>query len=373
DITVKSINGAEKTIIDGNNTNRCFYSEYVNPIIDGFTITNGYTPNYGGGIYIEGGFLQNCIIAGNLCTYQGGGIYCYETTIRNCTITENTVESYGSTGGGVHCNDGIVTNCIITKNHTTGDGGGAYCSYGKVVDCLIFDNTADDDGGGGISSMRSIVGNCTVIGNSTKYDGGGIIFSRSTIENCIISNNFATENGGGIDGFRGLIRDCLITENYAKDDGGGIHIESCDAENCTFIGNSSEHYGGGTYCRKGMIQNSILWSNTNGYHFFFGTSTNRYNCIEGWTNIVDGVITNNPEFANADAGNYQLLFSSPCINSGTNMDWMISTTDLDGNPRIIGTTVDMGAYEFVPEPCFYLSFIIYNLLIVNRRKSILLR
>jgi len=372
DITVKSINGAEKTIIDGNNTNRCFYSEHVNPIIDGFTITNGYTPNYGGGIYIEGGFLQNCLIAGNLCSYQGGGIYCYETIIRNCTITENTVEG---SGGGVHCNDGVVTNCMITKNYALDDGGGVYSSDGNVVDCVIIGNTADDDGGGGISSMRSTVKNCTLIGNSTKYDGGGIVFSRSIVENCIVSNNVATgnlSNGGGIDGFRGLIRNCLITENYAKYDGGGIHIEGCDADNCTIIANSANRNGDGIYCRNGMIQNSILWNNTNDCYFYYG-STNRYNCIESWTNIVSGIITNNPEFANADAGNYRLLFSSPCINSGTNMDWMISATDLDDNPRIIGTTVDMGAYEFVPEPCFYLSFIIYNLLIVNRRRFILLR
>ena len=48
--------------------------------------------------------------------------------------------------------------------------------------------------------------------------------------------------------------------------------------------------------------------------------------------------------------NYRLEEFSPCRNAGTNMDWMWSSTDLDGNPRIFGGRVDMGAYEFIPEP-----------------------
>jgi hypothetical protein len=63
-----------------------------------------------------------------------------------------------------------------------------------------------------------------------------------------------------------------------------------------------------------------------------------------------GNIAANPQFAGT--GDYHLLSGSPCINSGTNLPWMLTALDLDGNPRIlpVGGVVDMGCYEFVPEP-----------------------
>ncbi|NLN00367.1 MAG: hypothetical protein GX174_00470, partial [Lentisphaerae bacterium] len=42
---------------------------------------------------------------------------------------------------------------------------------------------------------------------------------------------------------------------------------------------------------------------------------------------------------------YQPKSSSPCVNTGVNYLWTAADRDLDGNPRILFKTCDMGAYE----------------------------
>jgi hypothetical protein len=52
----------------------------------------------------------------------------------------------------------------------------------------------------------------------------------------------------------------------------------------------------------------------------------------------------NPLFANAAGGNYRLQNASPAVNSGV-VSSSMADNDLAGNPRVVGSTVDRGAYE----------------------------
>ena len=74
-----------------------------------------------------------------------------------------------------------------------------------------------------------------------------------------------------------------------------------------------------------------------------------YSCA--FPQLTNGVgnISDNPNFVNPDANNWRLQSTSPCINAGTNA-YAPTPFDLDGNSRIIGGRLDMGAYEVVPEP-----------------------
>lgn len=58
-----------------------------------------------------------------------------------------------------------------------------------------------------------------------------------------------------------------------------------------------------------------------------------------------GNFTNPPVFIDLAAGDLRLESNSPCINAGCNA-YVSTITDLDGNTRIAGGTVDIGAYEF---------------------------
>jgi hypothetical protein len=68
---------------------------------------------------------------------------------------------------------------------------------------------------------------------------------------------------------------------------------------------------------------------------------------------ADGVgnVTEDPLFVDPLNGDFSLQPASPCINAGNNDSLTTTnTTDLDGNPRISGVAVDVGAYEFLFTP-----------------------
>ena len=211
-------------------------------------------------------------------------------------------------------------------------------------------------------NSRDILNGFTVKnGNANNSFGGGVYCEGAIVQNCIILSNSATHAGGGVSCSHGIVENSILSENSAYS-GGDLSCSYGIINNCTI--NSIKLSNGGVYITSSAIQNSIIWNNISN-NYFSPNSTNLYNCIKNWTNLVNGIITNNPEFRDSVSGDYRLESFSPCINTGTNMSWMWSATDLDGNPRIIDGIVDMGAYEYIPEPCifviYYLSYIIYYL------------
>jgi hypothetical protein len=84
-----------------------------------------------------------------------------------------------------------------------------------------------------------------------------------------------------------------------------------------------------------------------GWVFDFSTvySYINYCCTTPMPTNGVGNITNTPLFVNYAGSNLRLQSDSPCINSGNNA-YVVGSTDLDGNPRIVGGTVDIGAYEY---------------------------
>jgi len=292
---------------------------------------------------------KNTIVDGNssvLCF----SLYNHNTVVSGFTITN------GNTGG-VRCNDTtpVITNCIIIGNSTLGSGGGTYA--GTVNNCIISGNSANNGGG----TFHSIINNCTISKNLASEDAGGTYCS--TVNNSTISGNSAGNEGGGT--FWYTINNCIISGNSANNGGGTFHSI---INNCTISENSASHAGGGTF--NGSVFNSIIWSNSASI-----TSNNvcngniRYSCTFPLP-YGGGNISNDPEFVSYIDRDWRLESTSPCINAGTNA-FAPMPVDLDGNPRIIDGTVDMGCYEFVPEP-FYLRFAMFYLLfaILRWRKFI---
>ena len=189
-ITVRSENGPENCIIDceGSAQNhhqgfRFDSGETDTSVLNGFTITNGYTPT-GGGIFCDSDpLITNCIITGNTANF-GGGIRCAHTagaTIRNCNITGNT--AYNDGGGVYFFNSSpVIINCTIRDNSAWWWGGGIYCedqSSAAITNCTISGNAAANGGGVYLRDSSPTVTNCILWGDSPEeihvFSGSSVV------------------------------------------------------------------------------------------------------------------------------------------------------------------------------------------------------
>jgi hypothetical protein len=104
--------------------------------------------------------------------------------------------------------------------------------------------------------------------------------------------------------------------------------------------------GGGLY--YSAAYNSIVYFNSIGCSS--STQSNNYNTAFAYScttplPIGEGNINPDPLFMDGPNGNWRLQSNSPCINTGNNA-FAVGAVDLDGRPRIVAGTVDIGAYEF---------------------------
>jgi hypothetical protein len=295
-VTVQSVNGFASTAILGmtNGANvRCAFLTNGAALI-GFTLTNGSSA----GSYSAGGALSsssstiisNCLITGNISSDGGGGA---DGTFYNCIITGN----YGNSGGGVFAS--TMYNCVVSSN-SAGNGGGCYS--GTAYNCRFIGNTAGNGGGGYNSGFR----NCLLTGNAATGSFGGGGAYQSSLVNCTVVGNRCTSFSGGIVG-------------------GALNCGSCIS--CIIYNNTSlSHATAPNYSGGGFL----------------------YNCCTTPVPVNGpGNFSFDPTLANPAGGDFHLQSNSPCINAGNNSyGFPASSLDLDGNPRLVGGTVDVGAYEY---------------------------
>jgi hypothetical protein len=73
--------------------------------------------------------------------------------------------------------------------------------------------------------------------------------------------------------------------------------------------------------------------------------------------VTNSLIGIDPHYADRDNGIYHLLDTSPAIGAGTSTPpGGLGTLDLDGNPRVLGMHVDIGAHEFPDSGIFLDGF-----------------
>ena len=307
-------------------------------LLNGVAIYGGFPP--GGGTWFERNpSTYETILSGDLFGNDGPN------------FTNNGDNSYHVVTGSSCDETAVLDGFTITAGNANGSnphyyGGGIYIGKGSsptIINCAFTQNSAHWAGGLYIGEdSSSMIINCTFIQNSAKW-GGAIwnYFGSPTLINCMFIGN-STDFGSG-----GAIYD------YTHD--------QMTITNCLFIGNSAGSRSGGIESSYGTLNmtNCILWGNTDARGMGESAQISRdygklpgiinYCCIQGWTGNLGGIgnMGDDPLFVDVTIDNYHLLPDSSCIDAG-DPDYIAEPdeTDLDGNPRVFGGRIDMGAYEY---------------------------
>lgn len=274
--------------------------------------------------------------------------------------------------GDLNGDDSGFTNNGENSHHVvTGSGADATA---VLEGFTITAGNAGASCGGGVSidNGSPTLDNLIVDGNTARL-GGGIytLASRATLTNARFSRNTAEAGGGLYESASSLTLTNAVFSGNSAQFGGAIQTTASDStcSNVTISGNTGS-LGAAIYGYDSIltIRNSILWGDK-GTEIVFGggyalvsnsivqgsggsMNWDGHLGVDGGGNLdVDPLFVTpidlNATPAPTTAGNLRLRSTSPAVNAGDNnvAKPALPATDFDGNPRIVGGTVDLGAFE----------------------------
>jgi hypothetical protein len=221
-----------------------------------------------------------------------------------------------------------------------------------VLDGIRFINAKEFFGAisqlaSGSAFMRTSVFNCTITGSETTSPAGGMLYlaNRDTSESDrTIANTVIGGNGGS--GINALI----VDDTTAR-----WRIINTTISNNKNIG--SNGYGIDAFTlNNGVLNahvyNSIIWGNDQNAleirrNITFNVDHSNISNVSATLGAIYqpgmGMLNTDPLYIDPTAGNYHLQPSSPMIDVGINTG--VPEIDFEGDPRLVGTGVDIGADE----------------------------
>ena len=305
-----------------------------------------------------------------------------------------TLESSG--GPGVTTIDGSSSGTVVTFAHGEGAGSelkgftithGSACAgagievyfASPVIEGDVVTNNqanaCSDGQGGGVNlqgaGSAQLIGN-TISSNGAWWGGGVALFAAGTplLENNVITGNSAASQGGGyyaVNQSDARVLQNLITANSSPTGAGVYYLTPSGTAGPTFTNDTiAANNGTGVYATgfdaQSRFFNTIISAPSGdsavvcdptyqGQVPGFDHSDASPAFGSGCT-LLGGDITADPALDST----FHLTATSPAIDTGNNAAPLLPATDLDGKPRVINGTVDMGVYESgTPAPIASLS------------------
>ncbi|MFY0673188.1 MAG: hypothetical protein JXQ87_07275 [Bacteroidia bacterium] len=363
-----------------------------NAVIDGLSISKGNGTS-GSGVYIEGATggvsaeILNSKFNSNIVSGNGGAIYIegkdfeVKVNISNCSFLQNQANN----GGAIYANKvkhvsnnltyGLsIENCFFSTNNASAKGGAMYLNESVYsIDQSSFSSNLASSNGGAIHLVgcndRSNISRgkryINLIFNSkfesnNGLNGGAISLEQSAAN---IPNNYALVG-------------CSFRANNASSTsgkGGALYTTygECNVINCSF-GYNTAFKGGALYNSHtaANISNSVFGNNTSSddtkHNHLFSEGNNTTDL--SWC-IVDGTLDHVPSINLFVVENTSPSFTSssslalqnsslaingitlPELGSDANPNYWAyfrnasTSVDADGNRRIVGEKIDLGAFE----------------------------
>ena len=277
--------------------------------------------------------------------------------------------------------DALVAGVSVLSGRLTNLGANAHLSNGATVSHCRFAYGYIDQwsqNGAGIYNDNSRVFDCVIDGNNTanaSVCGAGLhqLGGNALADRCVITNNYtgnagASNGGAGVYLAGGVLRNSLIARNRLGSQGGaiaavsspyasGVRVAGGILQNCAVVGNIYRGAANtnivGVHASSGTVLNCILDNNTasdgSAESNWGGSAALFRNCLTTRAEEILGGVSADQQAYLIDADGLLFLFAgSPLIDAGAGDADTTALLDMNGDPRLAGTAVDIGPVEYQP-------------------------
>lgn len=207
--------------------------------------------------------------------------------------------------------------------------------------------------------------NCTFYGNNSTFGSvWGFYNWPATFQSCIFENNGSTGVNVTLWSTSSLdIINSVFVGNYTPVN---VQVGTLSIINSTFYNNTGDAVNIQDQPTPivSSLYNNIFWQNA-GTDILApgGASANltaANNLVEDPFTSGTNTIIGDPQFVGVTNGDLSITHCSPAVDQGDNTQISSITEDLNGNPRVFNSNVDLGAYENQLTPIFFSAVEIGN-------------